>query len=288
MQKNFIKAVDYFQIFLEVSPDMIVISDNQGKVVECSNSIEHFLGYTKKELVGKAISDLYYNPVDRYKLLDTLKKYGKVIDYETRLKNKSGRIMPISTSMTYFRDGSGRIIGTLGIAKDIHRRKELEQKLAKMAITDGLTGLYDRGYFNVMINKAVEKANNTKNPLSLIMIDLDGFKEHNDTKGHLEGDKVLHEVGRIVHKIIRPKIDTAFRYGGDEFVILIPGQYEDAAMRSAEKIRRDIEHAFKKQITASIGVSRLRPYQSSYSLIKSADEAMYRSKKYGGNRVSIG
>jgi len=267
---------------------MIVISDNHGKVVECSNSVEYFLGYAKKELIGKAISDLYFNPVDRYKLLDTLKKYGKVIDYETRLKNKSGRMMPISTSMTYFRDASGRIIGTLGIAKDIRRRKELEQKVLKMAITDGLTGLFDRGHFNVMINKAVDKANNTKNPLSLIMIDLDGFKEYNDTKGHLEGDKVLHEVGRIVHRVIRPKIDTAFRYGGDEFVILLPGQYEDMAMRSADKIRKQIEQTFKKQITGSIGVSRLRPFQSSYSLIKSADEAMYRSKKYGGNRVSIG
>lgn len=267
---------------------MVVISDNDGNVVECSNSVERFLGYGKKELIGKPIAELYYHPAERYRLLKTLQKYGRVIDYETRLKAKSGRMMPISTSMTYFRDGSGRMLGTLGIAKDIRRRKELEQKVLKMAITDGLTRLYDRGHFNVMINKAVDKANQSKKPLSFIMIDLDGFKQYNDTKGHLEGDKVLHQVGKIIHQVIRPKIDTAFRYGGDEFVVIIPGLYEDTAMREAEKIRKLVEQAFKRQITASIGVSRLRPFQSSYSLIKSADEAMYRSKKYGGNRVSIG
>jgi diguanylate cyclase (GGDEF)-like protein/PAS domain S-box-containing protein len=287
MFKNLPK-LDYFKVLLEISPDLIVISDNNGNVVECSNSVERFLGYGKQELIGKPITHLYYNPVDRFKLLNTLEKYGRVVDYETRLKTKSGRMMPISTSMVYFRDGNGKAIGTLGIAKDIRRRKELEQKVLKMAITDGLTRLFDRGHFNVMINNAVNKANQTKKPLSFIMMDLDGFKQYNDTKGHLEGDKVLHQVGKIIHQVIRPKIDTAYRYGGDEFVVIIPGVYEDAAMREAEKIRKLVEQAFKRQITASIGVSRLRPFQSSYSLIKSADEAMYRSKKYGGNRVSIG
>lgn len=288
MFKNLPKKKDYFDWFMKSSPDLIVISDSNHKVLECSDSTEKFLGYTKTELIGKSISELYYNPADRHKLLRLLQKTGNVIDYETRLKTKSGRMVLISTSMTYYRDEKGHVLGTLGIAKDIRRRKELEHKLALMAITDGLTRLYDRGHFNVMINKSVDIANHRKSPLSLILLDLDGFKEYNDTNGHLEGDRVLNTVGHVLHEMIRPKTDTAYRYGGDEFVILLPGLFEDAATRIAEKIRRKTEHLFKHKITSSIGVSRLRPYQSSYSLIKSADEAMYKSKKAGGNRVSVG
>ncbi|MBI4713009.1 MAG: sensor domain-containing diguanylate cyclase [Planctomycetes bacterium] len=287
MTRQTADQIDYLKGILEFSPDLIILGDKDGKAVACSDSVRKILGYHPKNICGKPITDLYYNPADRAKLLHLLELNNKVIDYETRLKTQSGRPLHISTSVAYYRDDKGEIVGTIGIAKNIRRRKELEKKLVEMAVTDGLTKLYDRGHFNIMIDSAIEKARRLKYPLSLIMIDLDGFKEYNDKKGHLEGDRVLQEVGAIIRQTIRPKIDSAFRYGGDEFVIIIPGQYQELAARFAEKMRKETEQRFNRLITASIGVTRWRPHQNSYYFIKLADESMYRAKTYGGNRVCV-
>jgi diguanylate cyclase (GGDEF)-like protein len=220
-------------------------------------------------------------------LINLLQRKGQVIDYETRLKNKSGRIINISTSIAYIYDEKGKVVGTSGIAKDIRRRKEMEKKLEKLAITDGLTNLYDRGYFNTSLPKIIEKSQRNNELLSCIMMDLDGFKEFNDKKGHLGGDYVLKKVGEIILSAMPNKTSTAYRYGGDEFIILISGKKQAIMASIAEKIRKEIEEQFKKEITASVGITYFRSSQTPTQLIKTADNAMYRAKSYGGNRVCV-
>lgn len=119
------------------------------------------------------------------------------------------------------------------------------------------------------------------------MMDLDGFKEYNDTKGHLMGDKILHKVGRTILRTIQSRVDSCYRYGGDEFVIIVPEKYQASARDLAEEIRVEIDLAFGPAITASIGVTKLQPGQTVYEFIKSADEAMYKAKAQGENRVCI-
>ena len=245
------------------------------------------MGYSRDEVVGKPVADLYYNPRDRYKLINLLQRKGQVIDYETRLKNKSGRMIYISTSVAYIYDEKGKVVGTIGIAKDIRRRKEMEKKLERLAITDGLTNLYDRGYFNTSLPKVIEKSQKGNDLLSCIMMDLDGFKEFNDKEGHLGGDYVLKKVGEIILSVLPSKTSTAYRYGGDEFIILILGKKQSVMTAIAEKIRKEIEMEFKKEITASVGVTYFRSSQTPTQLIKTADNAMYRAKSYGGNRVCV-
>lgn len=282
-----IKRLQYLESILDFSPDMIVCGDKTGKIVEFNKGAEKLIGYTRKEVIGKDIKDLYYHPNDRYKIINLLKKQGQIIDYETRLKTKAGKMINISTSVAYIFDEHKNIIGTIGIAKDIRRRKEMEKKLEQLAITDGLTSLYDRGYFNISLPKTIEKARRTKQLLTCIMLDLDGFKEYNDKSGHIGGDDVLHKVGKIILKVITNRIGTAFRYGGDEFIILILNKQSSLVSSYAEEIRKRVEMNFNNRITASIGVTSWKQHQSPHQLVRSADDAMYRAKSYGGNRVCV-
>jgi len=281
------ERLGYLESILRFSPDMIVCGDRDGKIVEFNKGAERLLGYPRSEVLGKPITNLYFDPKDRARLINILQRQGQVVDYETRLKNRRGRIIYISTSVAYIYDREGKIIGTIGIAKDIRRRKELERKLARLAITDGLTNLYDRGYFNTSLPEIMEKAKKTRQSLGCIMIDLDGFKEYNDTEGHLGGDNVLKRVGAIILKNVSNKIGVAYRYGGDEFIMLIIGRKQAAIASIAERIRSEIENNFGKKITASIGIALWQSFQSSLELVKNADNAMYRAKSYGGNRVSL-
>ena len=281
------ERLQYLEDILNFSPDIIICGDRQGKIIEFNRGAEKLLGFAKEEALRMNIKDLYYNPVDRYKIIGLLKKQGQVIDYETRLKTKSGKMVFISTSIAYTLDKNGSIIGTIGIAKDIRRRKEMEKKMERVAITDSLTSLYDRGHFNALLPKIMEKSRKHNQLLTCIMLDLDGFKEYNDKEGHLGGDEILRRVGEIILKAVPVKFGHAFRYGGDEFIILITNKRKEAVTGIAETIRKNIKNSFSQRITASIGVTAWQMYQSPHQLVKIADDAMYRAKSYGGNRVCV-
>ncbi|MDI6732639.1 MAG: sensor domain-containing diguanylate cyclase [Planctomycetota bacterium] len=277
----------YLENILNFSPDIIICGDSNGRIVEFNKGVEKLLGFSRNEVLGKPIADLYFNPRDRDKLLNILQRIGQVVDYETRLKTKTGGMIHVSTSVAYIYDEKGRVVGTIGIAKDIRRRKELEKKLKRLAITDGLTNLYDRGYFNIALPRTIDRTRQSKELLGCIMIDLDGFKEYNDKEGHLGGDSVLRKVGEIIIKTIPHKNGSAYRYGGDEFIILISGRKQNALLSIAEKIRSEVEKNFNGKITASVGVTFWQKNQTPHQLVKNADNSMYRAKSYGGNRVCI-
>jgi diguanylate cyclase (GGDEF)-like protein len=117
------------------------------------------------------------------------------------------------------------------------------------------------------------------------MFDLDHFKSYNDLYGHLQGDKVLKNVGEIVRRSIRNNVDSGYRYGGDEFAILLIGAPMDQAMTIAERIRSSIEQAKFQNITVSIGLSEFKDHFDLEVFVKSADDAFYIAKHSGGNRV---
>jgi diguanylate cyclase (GGDEF)-like protein len=124
-----------------------------------------------------------------------------------------------------------------------------------------------------------------KTSLSLLMFDLDNFKRYNDLYGHLEGDKVLKNMGDIVKHSIRYNVDSGYRYGGDEFAVLLIGASVDQALAIAERIRSSIEQAKYQNITVSIGLSEYRDDFDTEGFVKSADDAMYTAKHSGGNRI---
>lgn len=270
---------------LDQSADAIVCTDAERRVTMFSRGAEKMLGYRRDEVLGKPAEELYLDPAEREKLLRLLAKKGSVMDYETRLRRRDGKSIHISLTLSYLRDGNGRIIGTVGISKDIRKRKVLEHKLKKLATADQLTALYNRAHFNTRIQEEIERARRLRRPLALILLDLDGFKEYNDSKGHLAGDSVLRGVGRILLQACRRYVDSAFRYGGDEFTILMPDTAAEGAFALAERVRGEVEWALMPDISVSIGVSELREGQDWRAFLQAADKAMYSAKTEGGNRT---
>jgi two-component system cell cycle response regulator len=169
--------------------------------------------------------------------------------------------------------------------KTLREKESLEEEVRRLSITDDLTGLYNHRHFFKTLEAELVRLKRQKTSLSLLMFDLDNFKKYNDLYGHLEGDKVLKTVGEIVKNSIRSNVDSGYRYGGDEFTVLLIGASADRAMTIAERIRTSIEQGESHHITVSIGLSEYRDHFDLEGFVKSADDAMYRAKNSGGNRV---
>jgi len=151
------------------------------------------------------------------------------------------------------------------------------------AVTDKLTGLYNRGYFMEAIEREIQRARVDKKSTSLLIFDIDDFKKYNDTYGHPEGDQVLVKVADCLRHNVRPG-DIACRYGGEEFVIILPGANTDASYKRAEHLRQAVQDS--SPLTISIGVvSCLNSSASAETLLKEADKAMYKAKETGKNRT---
>jgi len=172
-------------------------------------------------------------------------------------------------------------------------RVHMLDKLKRLSITDGLTKLYNSRYFYNQIRAEIDRTSRYQRPLSLLLLDIDKFKEYNDGYGHLEGDKVLISMGGVIKSCLR-KMDSAYRYGGEEFTVILPETEGDEAATVAERIRSMVaEDRFYPQgdddprtITISIGVTEYVPDEEVAIFVQRADKAMYLSKQSGRNRVS--
>ena len=175
----------------------------------------------------------------------------------------------------------------------LHITSKLYQEIHMMAITDDLTSLYNRRFFQNRLAHEVNRAHRYDHPLSLLIIDVDFFKQYNDAHGHPAGDEILQYIGHLFRKLIR-KSDIAARYGGEEFVILMPETDSRRAKELALRICAAVScHPFNHRqtqpggkITVSIGLAELpSDAQTSEELIRRADQALYKAKKNGKNRV---
>jgi two-component system cell cycle response regulator len=172
-------------------------------------------------------------------------------------------------------------------------RNRMMEKLQKLAVTDGLTGLFNSRHFFTQLELEVDRSSRYKHPLALLLIDIDHFKDYNDTFGHLEGDKVLMCFSQILRSCLRAN-DTAFRYGGEEFTVILPETGAEEARTVAQRIRAAVEAEVLApptgrivSITISIGLSEYCPPEKMTAFINRADAAMYLSKQNGRNRVSV-
>jgi len=166
------------------------------------------------------------------------------------------------------------------------------QKLKKLAITDGLTGLFNSRHFYKQLDMEVDRLKRYKHSISLLIIDIDHFKEFNDSFGHLEGDKVLVKLGALIKSCLR-RMDTAYRYGGEEFTVILPETNNADAIIVAERIRKIIEEETfttssneKMTITVSIGSTEYQHEERISAFVQRADKALYISKDLGRNRIS--
>ncbi|KVD39079.1 diguanylate cyclase [Burkholderia sp. ABCPW 11] len=183
--------------------------------------------------------------------------------------------------------------GSLALSRELKRRQEAESKLYRLAHTDSLTGLDNRGTFDTVLAKEAQRASRSGRPLSVLFVDVDHFKAFNDYYGHPAGDDVLRQVAQSLSRCLRRDGDHVARYGGEEFVVTLPDTDAPGAATVAEGIRRaiaglDIEHVKSPygRVTASIGTATAADGRmNAATLLRRADEALYRAKSGGRNRV---
>ncbi|MDI6688177.1 MAG: diguanylate cyclase [Desulfobacterales bacterium] len=171
---------------------------------------------------------------------------------------------------------------------ELEREKaRLSLELERLVITDDLTGIFNHRYFYQKLEEEIVRAKRQNARFSLILFDLDCFKEYNDAFGHLEGDKVLKETGMIILSSIRDKVDSGFRYGGDEFAVILPGIGKKHAFYVARRIRRLVREKKMGNVDISAGIVEYSPESGMEDFIKAADDALYESKKLRGRGVNI-
>ena len=180
------------------------------------------------------------------------------------------------------------------IFTEISKLRATIEKLSTLVQTDQLTGLFNKRYLFSQLETEIERASRTQHPLSLIMLDVDHFKEVNDIHGHMVGDEVLIHIAQVIGTSIR-KIDLACRFGGEEFAVILPSTPLLVAVKVAERVREyiesvkvDVKH-HTLNLTASLGVSVFNPNQpiSIEQLLNRADKQLYAAKQNGRNRVEF-
>lgn len=288
---------------MENSPDGIFWTDPGGNILYANKALCDETGYSQEEFLDLNVLDL--DPMVRSRDLGADGRLaipvrsGDVAHISSLYRHKEGHLIPVDVTMSvpcddgllvvcFIRDTSGetRIQEMLG---ETERRFAMERnKLMRDASTDFLTGAWLRRYFFETAGYSMQQTEREGVPLSILMIDVDRFKQVNDTFGHDTGDAVLVEFCRVVSGAIRED-DYFVRWGGDEFVLLMPGLDIDAAVAVGERIAGLVEkHSFARaqSLTVSMGAAEYHPGEDDIeSWIVKADTALYRAKNAGRNQI---
>lgn len=256
-----------------------------------------------EEMIGRPyVSFFPEDQLDVYKYQESLRKKGQDSIYECRLLGKDGQSHWFLISAKALLDDNGRFEGSFAMLTDITTRKEMEllleesnRRLTELSNQDSLTGIANRRCFDATLEREYSRLRRSRSQLSVILFDVDHFKEYNDFYGHVMGDECLHQVGRVLASSVSRSVDLVARYGGEEFACILPDTNLDGALKIAEKIRQriqDLKIEHKKSsvsyfVTASFGVTTVRysPDISLEDIIAMADKLLYKAKVSGRNRI---
>lgn len=275
---------DFFNTILSNTKDMIFVIDKENKIEYMNNAASKEYGYVVGGYCYHAICNRE-TLCHQCGIKEAMK--GQTVKMERTIQGKvyDSVIVPFANGDMH--------VSKLEILRDITERKQLQDELERLSITDKLTGLYNRRYFDDILEKEVLRAKRHQHDLSLLFIDIDKFKHFNDAYGHAAGDKVLQRLGNLIQEQIRKGIDIPCRYGGEEFAIILPETTNRSSVAIANRILNDFRNIKflvpsknkTVQKTISIGIAELGSYNNAKALFVNADEAMYKAKKRGGNRV---
>jgi len=309
------ESEELYRSILNASPDDITITDMLGRILVISPAAKAMFGYEQEynDFVGTQLLD-YIVPEDRARARSNIMIMCKG-EYtgpnEYRAIRKDGSLFDIEVNSGLIHKANQSPAKMVFIVRNITERKQTEQRIQHLvqqleiekkaaqhnAITDSLTGLANRRYFDEALNLDFHRMKRSKSPLSLIMLDVDHFKKFNDHYGHVDGDDCLRKIGMVLTSLVGRVTDTVARYGGEEFVVILPDTEENGAASLAERIRLKVEelaipHAASevaKVLTITLGVVTVysTDLSSPEQIISLADDALYRAKNEGRNRISI-
>jgi len=280
--------------------DVIWTINFERQLTYISPSITRQLGYTSQELLSHNVLDIiqpeFHAAVKEHfeRLLADQQSSDQNRVFELQQLRSDGTKLWVEFSLNLLRDDCGKTIGLLGISRDIAARKQLQEELVRLATIDGMTGTKSRTYFMELANQEMERSLRHGHPLSLLFVDIDHFKQINDSYGHKTGDEMLSWFAGLIREAIR-EYDILGRMGGDEFAVLLPETETDAAIQIAERLRQKVEDSrvtldtgTALAVTVSIGITSRENNDATFEeLLKKADIALYRAKNLSRNCVQV-
>lgn len=283
-----LRTQQYLNNLLESTVDGILTFDSEDTLTFANRGAQQLLGYHGEELAGMPIASFCSGGVDEVRYLRrVLSPESPLQNYETELRKKNGEFVPVNMSLSAVIGSGGETDAVLAVCKDITQQKRLETELKEQSIRDGLTGLYNVRYFYERLEAEIERAKRQNRPLSLLLLDIDRFKGYNDAHGHLEGDQVLKAVAECIEDCTREHVDIGFRYGGDEFTVILPEAPSETALGIGNRIREMFASKRFDLLTLSIGLMTYERRYSTRNFIQLTDSMMYDAKRSGGNRVYV-
>jgi diguanylate cyclase (GGDEF)-like protein/PAS domain S-box-containing protein len=300
-----------YRFLTERMNDIIWTLDMNLRTTYVSPSVENILGFTPEERVSQNVIDqITPSSLERVqKQLHDESEYEKKGDadpnrsvkIEVEYYHKDGSIVWMENNISGIRDENGKVVGLYGLSRDITDRKkaeeelrESEKKYRELSIIDNLTQLYNSRHFYQQLKMEIDRADRYGQPLTLLLLDIDNFKQINDTYGHIGGDRILSRFARLIKTCMR-QTDSAYRYGGEEFTIVLPMSTDEEGDIMAERIRTELKKEIfppvsgKESIhmTVSIGLAQYKPREDIKAFVNRVDQLMYQAKKNGKDRVCI-
>jgi diguanylate cyclase (GGDEF)-like protein/PAS domain S-box-containing protein len=296
LEEALLLSEEKYRSILEEMEDAYYEVDLSGNFQFVNESTSRHTGYSMEELTQMNFRQVTYeediNPV--FTAFNNVYRSGEANKgYAHRMVKKDGTVGYVEAAISVSKDKTGATVGFRCVSRDVTERKMLEQKLADMATHDYLTGLPNRILLNDRFQVALAQANRNNYKLGIMSLDLDHFKEVNDTMGHAVGDQLLKAAGTRLSDILRSS-DTVARLGGDEFLLLLQEiHYPEDATLIAEKIVDSCKeplrvNGFELHISTSIGIAIYPDNgEDMDTLMRKSDAAMYFSKRHGGMQYKV-
>lgn len=297
-------ASSFHERLLDSLYDGVYFVDRERRITYWNKGAEQLSGYTVSEAVGRHCFDnflMHVNEEGCALCLDGCPLAATLADGERReaevyLRHKLGHRVPIYVRVSPIKDGADRVVGAVEVFSDITAKKKIERRageLETLAFRDALTGVPNRRYIELKVEQAIQEVELFGRHFGLLMLDVDQFKQVNDTHGHQTGDTALRTVCETLAHNLRPG-DTLGRWGGEEFLVISTDVSPTALIAFAERCRKLIAESTVPaesgglQVTVSVGATLIQQGESAGAAIKRADELMYKSKTSGRNRTTLG
>jgi diguanylate cyclase (GGDEF)-like protein/PAS domain S-box-containing protein len=310
-----------FRSLFEQTHDAVFILDLEGRHLAANQRAADMLGYTFEEVLGLSVHEVSAEINQSGSIMDHLLAGEQVPAYERLFRKKDGQVFPVEINVELVRDKNGAPMHLISVVNDISQRKlaeeaaqkaadalkkaneqlslrvaeveNLQAELREQALHDPLTGLFNRRYLSEAMEREIARARRENEPLSVIVSDIDFFKMINDTYGHQVGDRFLTEIARLMKQFTRGS-DTVCRYGGEEFLLVLPRTTAASAAKRAEELRKMCAETVMRhdgqdvRVSMSFGIAAYPDHgQQAEEIIIKADKALYQSKHTGRNRVTI-
>ncbi len=291
----------YRRLFEATQDGILILDAKTGLIADVNPFLIKMLGYSREELVEKKLWEVgAFKDIEASKIAFGALQETEYIRYEDLpLKAKDGHLIQVEFVSSVYLVGSEKVIQCN--IRDITDRKKAQDALIKseallweLSTRDSLTGLFNRRYLEETLDRELHHAGRKNLPLGVIMLDVDNLKQFNDTSGHAAGDVVLRELGKMLIECVR-KEDIPSRYGGDEFIIILPDASLEVTLKRAELISERVKqyiHQFENKALNTISLSSgvaIYPENglTSLALLKSADDALYQAKAEGRDRIIV-